>query len=107
MKNMFDVRMISMNELKRVNGISISEKFNRNINFPLFYKLFKKAMKVRGMWHGNKNTHALLVPLMIHEHKGGEVCEKHMRCEIYTDGCVNEILTIDLPFKVLNSLVPV
>ena len=99
-------KVASVNELKKINQQSIDCDYNRNLQFDAFYKTFKKKMKKQGLWSGDSKTNVVLRPLMVHQHKGSEPCEDHMRCEVFTNNAL-PFLTLDVPFPSLNRLLTV
>ncbi len=81
------IKAVNLHELRKINKNSIREGYNRNIYFTLFKKDLMNEMKKDtskfGVWSGME-TKVCVLPLMIHEHKGGVETQPHMRCMIQT-----------------------
>lgn len=91
-------RVANLALLKKINKKSIDKGYNRNLHWDVFKRDVLKA--------AGKDTSVLfyLYPLMVHEHKGGQKCEPHIRCEIDVSPYLNTFLTIDVPLEMYNSL---
>jgi len=103
-----EIKIVDLKTLKEINKESIKKDYNRNIEWGLFQSALMKSMNERRevVWKG-MNTIVALVPLMIHEHKKGEKCEPHLRCQVFTDNCVGFFVTLDVPMDLFDSLMDV
>ena len=99
-------KVVTLRELNKINNQSIEAGYNRNVYFDVVFNKMKETLntpKSDGTWRG-MNTRTFLVPLMVHNHKGGEKCEAHMRCEIYTHNAIMGMVFLDVPMDTFNSL---
>ena len=106
MKNLkIESKIVDLRTLKSINKASIKKDYNRNLEWKVFQKGLMKSMNDRKdvAWKGMK-TCVILSPCMIHEHKGGVKCEPHVRCEVFTDGCLPAMITLDVPQEMFISL---
>jgi len=101
-------KIVDLKTLKEINKDSIKKDYNRNLEWKVFQSALMKSMNERKdvVWRGMK-TNVLLVPLMIHEHKKGEKCEPHLRCQVFTDNCEGFLMTLDVPMDLFDSLMDV
>ena len=97
-------KFTNLKNLKRINKNSIATGYNRNIEWKGFYDAFHTGMKMRDdvVWRG-MNTNVIIDAVMIHSHKNGKPCEDHIRCIVYTDNCVKDLI-LDMPFAEFESL---
>jgi hypothetical protein len=98
-------RWVSLKTLRVLNKGSVAKGYNRNIWVKIVEKALKDAMDKSETcsWRGLK-TSVCLVPLMMHEHKGGEPCEPHVRCCISTGGYLDCDPTLDVPMELFTEL---
>ena len=76
----FELKVCSLRTLKNIVNQSIINKYNRVIDYDLYFKTLKKAMikeQKIGFWNG-KNTYVLIQPVMVHQHANLERVEDHM-----------------------------
>ena len=104
MRNLTEMRVVSIENLKGVNQDSIDCGYNRNFRWTNLYKVMKKKFKKGGFWSGDKTSYVLLRPWMVHSHKGGVPCEDHLRCEVFTNYLVPGTLVLDVPYETLDEL---
>lgn len=63
-------RWVSSSQLQEIHRHSVKANFNRLLNDGVLKRLEPQGKH-------------LLCPRLIHEHRGGEACEEHIRCEVY------------------------
>ena len=80
--------VLNLSELRKLNHISVCFGYNRNLNDEC-YELIKKF----------KKPTLVLQNLLIHNHKGGESCDPHVRYIVHQVNCkkIVNTFTIDLP----------
>jgi len=101
----FELKVCSLRTLKNIVNQSIINKYNRVIDYDLYFKTLKKAMikeQEIGFWNG-KNTNVLIQPIMVHQHANLERVEDHMRCLVQTGGQVKDVYQ-DIPMNLFNEL---
>ena len=101
----FELKVCSLRTLKNIVNQSIINKYNRVIDYDLYFKTLKKAMikeQKIGFWNG-KNTYVLIQPVMLHQHSNLERVEDHMRCLSQTGGQVKDVFQ-DIPMNLFNEL---
>ena len=98
-------RWVSLKTLRVLNKESVDNGYNRNLWVKVFEKGLKEVMdkSEKVSWKGLK-TQVCLIPLMIHEHKGGEPCEPHVRCLVGTGGYLDGEPTLDVPMEMFVGL---
>ena len=98
-------RLALLRDVKSINKHSIKLNYNRTLNFKKFFNDLKIAFNKdeNVVWRG-MNTRVLLNPLMIRKHKGGEKCEAHVRCEVFTDNMLKGLITLDIALDVYEEL---
>jgi hypothetical protein len=84
---------VSLNELIKLNSISIENGYNRNL-IEFFNLNFQE------------NTRFQLSPFMLHQHKNGEPCEPHIRYMVSTTHKNNIVFLglLDLPLTTILEL---
>jgi hypothetical protein len=97
-------RIVTLNELKVLNQESEDLGYNRGLLWDEFLKEMKKGFNEIGQYLGADVHTTFLVPLMVHEHKGGEKCDKHIRCEVFSDYFIQGFLTLDVAWDSFMEL---
>jgi hypothetical protein len=86
LQSKYDNPKISLNELVRLNQISIGRGYNRNFVDDFDIKFEKDDLFT-------------ISPLLVHNFKCGIRCEPHVRCIIHPLVNDHEIMVLDLPFE--------
>ena len=103
-EGLLQYRVVSLRTLRVLNKESVKRGYNRNLWIKEFEKDLKEKMNKSPdvSWRGLK-TEVLLIPVLIHEHKGGEPCEAHIRSQISTGGLLSEPF-LDIPIEMFEDL---
>ena len=87
-------RVVTLNELKALNDLSMGYGLNCNLNFETYVEHLEKAMKAeKGLQWCGMDTKVTLVYLMWHDYPDGAA----VRCQVFSDGLVPGFLKLDVP----------
>jgi|7_EtaG_2_1085326.scaffolds.fasta_scaffold321296_1 hypothetical protein len=96
-----EMKRLIWKDVELLQQLAEKNKYNRQIDLTKLKKEVKKQVKSMG-YEDFDSIYFAAKALMIHEHKGGNKCEEHMRSAIYFPEVGN--VTLDCDIHVWNSL---
>jgi len=90
-----DYRKVIWQDIELINKFAEKNGYNRQVDLGKLKKELKKAIESMG-YDDFESIFFVASAILLHQHKGGEECEPHMRISIFLPEVGSAIIDCDL-----------